>query len=257
MPYLRSRLAPTPSGYLHLGNLANFFLIEKLTREQNGKLLLRIDDCDGTRARPEFVEHIFSTLQWLGLSYDEGPRDPADFYQNFSQTKRKAHYFARLTPLRNKTYACECSRKEVGGVYPGTCREKKISFTPGKHALRLCVDDPLLAEKFGDVILWRKDDGPAYQWVSVIDDLERNVNLIVRGEDLRDSSDLQKYIASLVAPEGFARVRFIHHPLLRDEQGQKLSKTEKSQSVVDLMEQGISSKEVLATLAKMIEGWRV
>lgn len=251
---LISRLAPTPSGYLHLGNIANFLLIEKLVTEANGELILRIDDCDGTRARREFVEHIFDTLNWLGIRWQKGPKGTEDFYANFSQATRKEYYFGRLKVLAAHTYPCACSRKELEEG-ECSCREKQLTFEPGKHALRLSVEDPALKKEFGDVVLWRKDGGPAYHWVSVIDDLDMGVNLIVRGEDLRRSSELQKYIAGLVEPEGFQYVNFIHHPLLTDEAGGKLSKSLGSLSLVDLRAKGTTPKEVRERTHALWKKW--
>jgi glutamyl/glutaminyl-tRNA synthetase len=250
-----TRIAPTPSGYLHVGNLANFLFIEKLAGEQGAEVLLRIDDCDGTRARPEFVEHIFETLRWLGIGWQRGPRDAGEFYRAHSQTLRKAYYFERLRALAPYTYACTCSRREISGIYQGTCREKGLAFVPGETALRLHVNDAHLAELFGDVVLWRKDDGPAYQWASVVDDLEWNVSLVVRGEDLRDSSELQKYIAALAQPGGFGGVRFVHHPLLTDGNGKKLSKSLGAESVLALRKAGIQPGELRARLGAEIGAW--
>lgn len=255
MTVTRTRLAPTPSGYLHAGNLANFLLIEKMAKEEGGIVILRIDDCDGTRARPEFVEHIFETLNWLGIRWSEGPRDAADFYRGFSQVARRDLYFARLAALKGRTYACACSRKEIDGVYPGTCRDKGIEFVPGKTALRLRIDEPGLRAVFGDVVLWRKDDGPAYQWVSVIDDLDAHVTLIVRGEDLRDSSRLQRHVADLVSPGAFAGVRFVHHPLLLDDEGRKLAKSGGAASVNELRAAGMTPESLRADLSAIIAGW--
>lgn len=252
---LRTRIAPTPSGYLHLGNLANFLLIEKLAREHGAALALRIDDCDGTRARREYVEHIFETLSWLGIQWSEGPKNADEFYADYSQVARKAHYFEKLRALASYTYACDCSRRDIAGVYQGTCREKHLPHVPGKTALRLHVNDPGLAASFGDVVLWRKDDGPAYQWVSVIDDLEMGMNLIVRGEDLRESSALQAYIASIVSPEGFKGVRFLHHPLLTDEAGKKLSKSQGSESVVALRKSGVSPDKLREEISRLTVAW--
>lgn len=254
MASLLTRLAPTPSGYLHLGNLANFLLIERLAAEARGELILRIDDCDGTRARREFVEHIFDSLHWLGIRWQLGPKDADHFYANFSQVARKAYYFGRLTALSAHTFACACSRKELE-ERPCGCEAKGISFEAGKHALRLRVEDPALCQEFGHVVLWRKDDGPAYHWVSVIDDLEAGVNLIVRGQDLERSSELQKHIASLVKPGGFREVRFLHHPLLTDESGGKLSKSQGAFSLVDLRAQGASPKELRARISAIHEAW--
>lgn len=252
---LRTRIAPTPSGYLHLGNLANFLLIEKLAGEQNATVSLRIDDCDGTRTRREFVDHIFGTLHWLGIRWSEGPKNTEDFYANHSQVARKAHYFERLKALAPYAYACNCSRKDIAGVYQGTCREKHLPFEPGKTAIRLHVNDARLAAEFGDVVLWRKDDGPAYQWVSVVDDLEMGINLIVRGEDLRESSALQAYIAELVQPGGFRGVQMIHHPLLLDETGKKLSKSLGATSVLAIREAGTTPEQLRARIAALTGGW--
>lgn len=255
MHSLRTRIAPTPSGYLHLGNIANFLLVEKLVKQAGGELLLRIDDCDGTRARKEFVEHIFETLRWLGIEWQGGPRDSADFYQHFSQVARKETYFERLRAFSGHTYACSCSRKTVDGIYRGSCRERRLDFAPGKTALRLRIDDPAVFARFGDPVLWRKDGGPAYHWVSVVDDLEARVTLIVRGEDLKDSSELQKHIALLLAPGGFRQVRFVHHPLLVGQDGKKLSKSQLAESVQELRGAGMEPAELRERLAPVIAGW--
>jgi glutamyl-tRNA synthetase len=224
-------------------------------REEGGTLLLRIDDCDGTRARPEFVAHIFEIMEWLGIDWQMGPRDPADFYGNYSQVTRKGHYFAKIAALGHLTYACACSRKEKGEASICACRGKGLPFAPGKTALRLRVEDSGLARSFGDVVLWRKDDGPAYHWASVVDDLDQGVNLIVRGEDLRESSELQRYIAVLASPGGFGNVRFVHHPLLTDESGAKLSKSRGALSVVELRKAGASAGEIRARVDEIIKNW--
>lgn len=255
MKVRKTRFAPTPSGYLHLGNIANFLLVEKCAREEGAAILLRIDDCDGTRARREFVDHIFETLRWLGIQWQEGPLDTEDFYKLFSQTNRKAHYFEKLKALAPHTYACTCSRREIEGIYAGTCREKNLPFVPGQTALRLRVNDPALAAVFGDAVLWRKDDGPAYQWASVVDDLEAGTSLILRGEDLRESTALQKYIAAILQPRGFADVRILHHPLLLGEDGKKLSKSLGAQSVLELRRGGLSAEALRARLAPLITAW--
>lgn len=250
-----SRLAPTPSGHLHLGNIANFLLIEKLVLGSGGRLLLRIDDCDGTRARREFVEHIFETLSWLGIRWQGGPGSASDFYANYSQVSRKAYYFKRLEALSAHTFACACSRKDLEGEGACACWEKRLPFLPGKHAIRLRVEDQGLARTFGSVVLWRKDDGPAYHWASVVDDLDAKVNLIVRGEDLKDTSELQKYIGALVSPCAFQQVKFIHHPLLTDSFGGKLSKSQGAFSVVDLKKSGLGPLELRGQVNAILAGW--
>lgn len=252
---LRSRIAPTPSGLLHLGNVANFLLTERLVTEAGGTLLLRIDDCDGTRARIGFVESIFSTLRWLGIEWQEGPRDAAEFTRSFSQNARKQAYFGRLGALGDLVYACACSRKEGGGGCAGDCRERREVFVPGRHALRLRFPDPDPAARFGDVVLWRKDDGPAYHWASVLDDLDARITLIVRGEDLREASELQRHLARLVEPGGLDGARFVHHPLLSGEDGRKLSKSQGASPVEELIRAGTPASELRARLAPVIGEW--
>lgn len=249
-----TRLAPTPSGYLHLGNLANFLLTERLAKEAGAAVALRIDDCDGTRARPEFVEHIFETLRWLGIEWSQGPRDAPEFYERFSQVKRKEHYFQRLKDIGHLTYACECSRRDLE-TRPCPCRKKNLQLVRGTHTLRLQVQNPVLFAEFGDIVLWRKDDGPAYQWVSVVDDLDMKTTLIVRGEDLRSSSELQKHLALLLSKEGFRHVRFVHHPLLSNDAGQKLSKSQDAASVKHLLGDPGAARELRTRLEKVISAW--
>ncbi|QNP52820.1 hypothetical protein H9L05_03570 [Hymenobacter qilianensis] len=110
---VRGRLAPTPSGYLHLGNAVNFVLTWLLVRRAGGHLHLRIDDLDRARLRPAYLENIFQTIRWLGLDYDTGPRDAEEFEQAYSQQHHLAEYQAMLDDLRSKSglvYACTCSR---------------------------------------------------------------------------------------------------------------------------------------------------
>ena len=251
----RSRIAPTPSGYLHYGNIVNFLLTEKLVKSSGGTLALRIDDCDSTRSRPEYIEDIFSTLNWLEISWNEGPRNEDEFLRSFSQSSRADYYFQKLQSLNRKVYACACSRKEISSVYRGTCRNKNFAFTPGQHALRLKIDDPVFFSRFGDPVLWRKDNGPAYHLASVVDDLDLKVNLIVRGEDLKDASDLQTYIASQLSSDGFQNVRFVHHPLLLDQSGIKLSKSRNSFSIKEEREKGQSPEDIRGKASSFLASW--
>jgi glutamyl/glutaminyl-tRNA synthetase len=130
---LKTRLAPTPSGFLHLGNGASFVATWALARAFSGQILLRIDDLDAERMRPEYIEDIFRTLDWLGLDWDEGPFSVADFSQNWSQHLRLDVYEKALSDLKEtgNLYACNCSRKDIrlnsiNGLYPNTCRENRL-----------------------------------------------------------------------------------------------------------------------------------
>lgn len=249
-----SRLAPTPSGFLHLGNAVNFTLAWLLTRQAGGRLHLRIDDLDRARFRPVYLENIFRTLAWLGLDYDHGPSGPADFEQHYSQRHRLSDYEAVLQAARaahpGLFYACRCSRTELArqalpdGRYPGTCRRLALPPTAPDTAWRAHVppttrirfldqqQGPLtvpLAQELGDFVVRKKDGAAAYQVASVVDDVQLGVNFIVRGLDLLPSTAAQLWLAGqLPGQAAFQHTRFHHHGLLLDAAGQKLSKSTQS-----------------------------
>jgi glutamyl/glutaminyl-tRNA synthetase len=227
-------------------------------RAAGGKLLLRIDDVDPDRTLPEYVEDIFVTLEWLGIDYDLGPGGPEAFGRDFSILRRKEYYRDLLEELRqnsDRLYACTCSRKQIaehapGGIYPGICRHKKHPLETHKSAMRLVVPEKTdiiidsrtiaLDRDLGDFVLWRKDGVPAYQFSSLVDDRDWEVNLVVRGEDLLLSSAAQLYLARQLGAESFLGARFIHHPLLIGTRGEKLSKTKRDHSLMEIRESGKS-----------------
>ena len=219
-----SRIAPTPSGYLHIGNAYNFLLTWWITKSLGGKLWLRIDDADTGRRRDEYLKDIFDSLDWLGIDIDLGPKSIEDFLQNHSQSLKTERYFEAIKKTKD-IFACDCSRKKIkenasDGNYPGTCRERKLSLERGTYALRIKTPPEM-----DDFVIWRKDDVPAYQLTSVMDDHDMGVNLIVRGEDLKQSSTYQIYLAQKLGLDFLAKTKFIHHPLVLDKEGQKLSKS--------------------------------
>ena len=229
-----SRIAPTPSGYLHAGNAYNFILTYLLTRSLGGVLHLRIDDYDLGRYRREFVQNIFDVLEFLGLDYDKGAKSIDDFEQNFSFKTRAKRYENALEKL-DEIYICECTRatKDAyeNGIYTKICKDKKLKFIKDKTAIRLSVDenDELgrqVAAQMGDFVIYKKDFTPAYNFASVIDDEDMGVNLVVRGEDLLPCTLAQRYIAKRLN-FSFLNAKFIHHKLLLDG-AKKLSKSSKS-----------------------------
>jgi glutamyl/glutaminyl-tRNA synthetase len=241
-----SRIAPTPSGYLHLGNITNFYNTWKYVRENNGILWLRIDDCDGTRERPEYVKDIFDCLNYLGIDWDKGPKDAEDFYQNYSQQDRMHHYRSYLNKIDN-SFVCECSRKDISqaskdGRYPGTCYDKDLRLKKNKTCLRIKTHSDI---SMGDFVIWRKDDLASYQLVSLIDDIDTGCNFILRGEDLRQSTQAQLYLDQILGTT-LHRAQIIHHPLLTDSNGQKLSKGLGSYSIKQMIEQGYSRQQILS-----------
>lgn len=246
----RARFAPTPSGFLHFGNLLNFTLTWLHARTRGGVLGLRIDDLDATRARPEYVQDIFDTLTWLGFDWDEGPRSPVEFHARFSQTLKTAEYRQFLT--RFDTYPCTCSRQEIRARtrahYDGFCRDRQRSADAGPAQWRWRAPAPA-----SDVVLWRKEDLPAYHLVSLYEDLAFGTTLVVRGEDLRESSDVQRALARSLGAAGdaFDRAQFVHHPLLLDAQGAKLSKSAGSSALVEWRRSGRTPAEVFVELSRL------
>lgn len=256
----RTRIAPTPSGFLHPGNAFSFVLTWVLARRAGGEILLRIDDLDAARSRPEYVEDIFQSLDWLGIDYDLGPSGPDDFAQHYSQHHRMELYRTLLERLKGQAhvYACTCSRKQIRalsaeGLYPGTCRELGLPLDQEGAALRIHVpestaisfqDEKLLSKEYlparlmGDFVLWRKDGLPAYQLASLADDLHYQVNYIVRGADLIESTVAQLFLADCLEESAFTEARFWHHDLLRDEVGDKLSKSAGAASLKAMRERG-------------------
>ncbi len=254
---MRSRLAPTPSGLLHIGNAFSFIVTWALTRRLGGSLLLRIDDLDTDRKRPDFVADIFDNLDWLGLDWDEGPRNPADLDALWSQHRRLPLYRAaleQLTATPGALYACECSRGRLAhngatARYPGICRDKGLP--QGLPGTKLRYRAPLDAAA-GDFIVWKKDGFPAYQLASVVDDEHFAVTHIVRGADLLPSTAMQKLLAAALGYAHFPRVRFLHHPLLIDTGGRKFSKSDGALSLTALRREGMRPSAIYRFVAGTI-----
>lgn len=244
-----SRIAPTPSGYLHIGNAANFLVTWLAVRLRGGTLHLRIDDLDRDRCKPVYIDDVFKTLEWLGIEPDFGPSGTEDFLRNHSQTLRYDIYKAALMQMRENgahLYACTCSRKMLASkpLYPGTCRHANHELVPRESAMRIAVPEQTeiafgsetvaLDRVMGDFVVWRRDDIPAYQLVSVIEDKRLGVNLIVRGIDLLHSSAAQRFLAPFLKADTFERATFVHHDLLLRPDGSKFSKSDADYSLRDL-----------------------
>jgi glutamyl/glutaminyl-tRNA synthetase len=268
---LRTRIAPTPSGYLHLGNAFSFLLTALIARKASGSILLRIDDIDSERTKPEYVSDIFESLEWLGIEWQEGPTGPDDFEQNWSQHKRLDIYAALLAQLReqHQLFACECSRKKMesisGNAYPGFCETAGIPLDSLDTSWRIKVpndrvvsfhDERIgqvhfpLGSETGSFIVRKKDKLPSYQLVSLADDTHFRVNFIVRGEDLLPSTAMQLFLAEQLKLEGFTNSQFLHHQLQRDESGQKLSKSAGSVSLQYMRKRGIDVSEIYTLFAE-------
>jgi glutamyl-tRNA synthetase len=269
---IRTRLAPSPTGALHLGN-ARTFLINWILARQNGwQILLRIEDLDGPRIKRGADAGAIDDLQWLGLDWDEGP---------VYQSARLERYQSAIAKLVNDghAYPCTCTRKEAASaasaphaedgssVYPGTCRGKYSSIeaaqiASGKSpAVRFNVgravvqfDDSFAGpqryamERLGDFVIAKADGTPAYQLAVVVDDAEMGVTHIVRGDDLLESTPRQilLYDALSLKP----RPTYFHLPLIVGEDGRRLAKRHGDTRLEYYRIRGVRSGRVLAMLAR-------
>ncbi len=244
----KARIAPTPSGFLHLGNAFNFITTALLADESGADLLLRIDDLDQARYRQEYAEDIFRCLNYLEIQYQEGPESVTEFEASWSQTHRVHQYIDTLSQLKEagKLYACNCSRKRLaenreGGILYDPCLKDEIPLDTPHTSWRLISPEPhkvsmslwragqvgeySLTPEMINMVVRRKDGLPAYQLASLVDDLHFGVGLVVRGEDLLPSSVAQLYLAKQLGNERFESVLFYHHPLQKEKSGEKLSKS--------------------------------
>ncbi len=277
-----TRIAPTPSGYLHLGNLFSFALTAALAHESGAGTRLRIDDLDAERTGKPYLEDIFETLAFMNIRWTHGPRNLNDFEQHYRQQLRLPLYEKTLQELRDRglVYACDCSRSKIlaqdaRGWYPGTCRHKGLSLdTPGL-SWRLHTEGAIvinmrqlngvahlpLPAGIRDVVIRKKDGFPAYQVVSLVNDEQDGTDLVVRGADLLPSSLVQLYLASLLGVEQFTQTTFVHHRLFSDEQRRKLSKSAGAYSVKAMRGAGLDATEVYKKMGEAlnlktrIQGW--
>lgn len=249
-----TRFAPSPNGLLHLGHAFSAIIAHDLAKERGGRFLLRIEDIDGARSRPELADSFRRDLEWLGLEWEEVP----------AQSTRLESYRRAAEGLleRGLLYRCTCTRKEIaalepnvgpdGLVYPGTCKGK--AFDPSrKPALRLDVDKAmqevgeivwedeiagaLVADPrpFGDVVLVRKDEPASYHLAATLDDAADGVTLVTRGADLFAASHIHRVLQALL---DLPVPTWHHHPLLIDESGEKLAKRKDSPSLADRRKAG-------------------
>jgi glutamyl/glutaminyl-tRNA synthetase len=268
MPFKRTRIAPTPSGFLHIGNVLSFVITVSLAQKTGASVLLRIDDLDRDRADKKYVQDVFDTLQFLSIPWNEGPRDLSEYEREYSQFHRVPLYNKMLQELREggHVFGCDCSRGMLNGhtSYPGTCRDKNIRLDNSGINWRLRTHDKQIAMKTGsgiryenipatmqDFVIRRKDGYAAYQLASVCDDRYFGVDLVVRGEDLLPSSVAQLYLASLLDDNDFTANTFCHHPLLLEED-HKLSKSAGSTSVQFLRTQGKTPSDIYTMIANRL-----
>ena len=269
MPY-RGRLAPSPTGYLHLGHARTFWTAQQRARERSGELILRNDDLDRDRCKSEFVAAALEDLRWFGFEWSEG-LDLGGKFAPYNQSERTEIYRAALYKLRagNFIYPCACSRKDIQAavaaphaaddelVYPGTCRARReaemgkqrfswrfrvpdgetISFQDGNLGGQSFV----AGRDFGDFVVWRHDDVPAYQLACVVDDAAMQISEVVRGADLLVSTARQMLLYRAL---GWVAPAFFHCKLMFDPGGERLAKRHDALSLRTLRQQGMIAHEL-------------
>jgi glutamyl/glutaminyl-tRNA synthetase len=264
--YKLTRIAPTPSGFLHIGNALSFIITAALAKKHDLKILLRIDDLDRERYKAKYVQDIFDTLDFLEIPFHEGPKTLKDFEANHTQLQRIPQYNAALEQLKKAgvLFACNCSRKKVAvmhpsGFYTGLCKTKKLSFKSPENSWRMntpiqeeipikTLEEGVVSGKIPgilrDFIVRKKDEMPTYQLTSVVDDIQAGVDFIVRGKDLWGSSLAQIHLSRCLAENSFTQNTFHHHNLITGPNNQKLSKSAGATSIQFLRKSGKKSSEI-------------
>ena len=274
-PGWRTRFAPAPTGYLHLGHLVNALHVWGLARAFGGHVILRIEDHDRTRCRPEYETALLDDLEWLGFVPDHG--DIAQFRLGATpgrQSDNGAAYDAALTRLGDmqRVYACTCSRRDILAIagptvageeaaYPGTCRHNRQS-PDGTRARRVVLDDgevrfedlalgpqqQIPSHDCGDVLVRDRLGHPTYQFAVVVDDLKQGIDVVIRGEDLLASTGRQIMLAHSLG-RGTPPL-FYHHALIRHADGRKLSKAAHDTSLRELRASGADADSLIGEAAK-------
>lgn len=267
---LTTRFAPSPTGRLHLGHAYSAALAHQAAGEAGGQFLLRIEDLDQTRSRPEFVAGIEEDLRWLGIEWDGEP---------LVQSRRSGVYADALDQLKadGLVYPCFCTRSDIAAAlsaphgpaasrYPGTCRG--LADDPQRRATRphsWRLDSAKAIERVGlpgwteqdgrtftaaaedidDEILARKDSPASYHLACVVDDSASGVTLVVRAADLRSSTPVQRLLQMLL---GLSEPRYLHHPLVVHDDGRRLAKRDLAPTLHALRDSGIDGRDLARQL---------
>ena len=269
----RGRLAPTPTGHLHLGHARTFWTAQQRAEQSGGTLILRIENLDRDRCKPQYQKDLIEDLRWFGFCWQEGP-DVGGAHAPYRQSERLPVYldiWKRLNQIR-AIYPSPHSRKDVARalsaphegareiIFPTHLRPDNWETTdePGSVNWRFRVPDGeaiafqdlnmgaqsfIAGEDFGDFIIWRKDGFPSYELSVVADDSAMNITEVVRGEDLLMSTAKQILLYRAL---NLAIPAFYHCPLVRDEKGKRLAKRDGARSLRSLREQGLTPADIRA-----------
>ncbi len=259
--FRRTRFAPAPTGFLHLGHVANAVYVWGFGRARGARVLLRIEDHDRQRSRREYDAALLEDLAWLGFEPDDGPVRQSDSPEAYS---------AALDRLRSAglVYACECSRTDVaaaalsGPGCPRRCRERRLPERPGL-AIRVALgggreawmdlgSGPLEADVAGsgDPPIRDRHGNWTYGFAVVVDDLHQEVDLVIRGRDLLDATAAQIRLARTLGRD--VPPAFLHHPLIRKPSGAKLSKADADTAVRELRKTGTTAEELIGRAAAAV-----
>ncbi len=269
----RGRIAPSPTGYLHVGHARTFWIACERARQAGAVLVLRNEDLDPLRSKAEYVRAFIDDLHWFGISWQEGP-DVGGSFAPYSQSERRSWYLQAWRKLYDSRliYPCTCSRKDLQEsagaphettndepIYPGTCREKTLpADSPAGVNWRFRVPDGRVVrfddlaqgaqqftagKEFGDFVVWRRDDVPAYQLAVVADDDAMRITEVVRGCDLLKSTARQILLCEAL---GITSPAYYHCDLLVDETGERLAKRSDAVSLRALRARGITPEDIRA-----------
>lgn len=271
MPVPVGRLAPSPTGLLHLGHARSFLLAWWHARRQDGRILLRVEDLDGARARPDMVEAAVRDLRWLGLDWDGEP---------LLQSRGVGRITNALDELVEKglAYACICSRSDVRSAqsapqagdqeprYPGNCRDRFASAMAARETgrpvgLRFRVSEGAIefhdgihgsvrcdvSRQVGDFLIGRRDGAPAYQLAVVVDDADQGITEVMRGDDLLASTARQWLLQAAL---GLPHPAWFHLPLVVDHAGRRLAKRADDLSLAELAAGGTDPRAIVAWAAR-------
>jgi glutamyl-Q tRNA(Asp) synthetase len=258
-----TRFAPAPTGYLHLGHVANALCVWGEARERDGRVLLRIEDHDRERCRPEYEAAIVEDLAWLGFEADEP----------FVRQSERHHIYADVASTlmhQGLVYGCTCTRSQVSGStapgstvqgserrYPGTCRERGHALT-GEVGWRVRLPDDVIqfedrwcgpqvqipSQQCGDLLIRDRRGNWTYQFVATVDDYLQGITDVIRGRDLLDSTGRQILLGQMIGRR--VPASFAHHDLIMKSPTQKLSKSDRDTGIRDLRAAGWTREQVLA-----------
>ena len=278
MSAYRGRIAPSPTGYLHLGHARTFWIAQQRAEAAGGTLILRNDDLDGPRCRPEFSTAAIEDLKWFGFRWQEGP-DIGGPHGPYTQSERMPLYIEAFERLRagGFIYPCTCSRQDVlralsaphegeeEPLYPGTCRPPKPIVSPRPrdeinwrfripdgeivsfHDENFGEQRAVAGRDFGDFLVWRKDGFPSYQLACTVDDALMHITEVVRGADLITSTFRQLLVFRAL---GWTPPAFFHCELMNDETGTRLAKRNDALSLRTLRAGGWTPEELHSAMHK-------